>query len=119
MTFEVRTVVGSSFDFIVSSVSFESPFESADELEKKLRSLTRGNSTKRVLVDLLCSNGFEWNRFATYSFNNSRFGNDIEVINEDDVPLSLLVAQEKFYKSHPEYLTSSILTPTQISHFLQ
>lgn len=119
MTFKIRSVVDSVFDFVVCSVSYESPFESADMLERELRSLATGSSTKKVLVDLLCANGLERNRFATFSFNNNHFGDDITVINEQELPSCVLVEQEKFYRSHPEYLRSSILTSTQISRFLQ
>ncbi|EOX4467705.1 type II toxin-antitoxin system RnlB family antitoxin [Vibrio alginolyticus] len=108
MNYHLRTLGNK---LVVSSVCYESPLHNLPELAKTIKSI---NFHGEVVFDLLCVNGLSRNRFVSMLFDSSFDRSSKRPLSSNE----LEVAQSKFYKSHPDFLYSSVLPKEQISCFL-
>jgi hypothetical protein len=94
---------------VVTATSYESPLSSLSIIASEMRN-TYHASKEIVLFDLLCSNGKEWNRFASMNYNGTNFEkNTFNIVSVCDIPADLIETQTRFFEVHPEYLLDSVL----------
>ncbi len=105
MNYHLRHALGM---FVVSSTSFVSPLENAQSIMNELKSKQYEG---KVLFDLLCVNGNEYNRFMTISFVDDKFDfSSLCVLT--DLNDYLIDSQDDFYRMNNLFLTNSVLTET-------
>lgn len=94
---------------VVTATSYENPLSSLSIIASEMRN-TYHASKEIVLFDLLCSNGKEWNRFASINYNGTDFEkNTFNIVSVCDIPADLIETQTRFFEVHPEYLLDSVL----------
>ncbi|WP_447079541.1 type II toxin-antitoxin system RnlB family antitoxin [Vibrio alginolyticus] len=94
---------------VVTATSYESPMSRLSEVSNSLRR-ELGKQPSLVIFDLLCSNGDEWNRFASMLFDGTKLiRNSFKVIEPDLIDSELLASQSSYFHSHPQFLTASVL----------
>lgn len=118
--FEITGVnVSGSLKAVVMATGYENPLSSVNEIETKLTDLLGQKANGEILFDLLCSNGPEWNRFVTLQM---KFGcillNTAQIVDEQDIPASVLSKLTFTLRHHPEYLEASVLTPDDVRQVL-
>ncbi|WP_411829495.1 type II toxin-antitoxin system RnlB family antitoxin [Pseudomonas shirazica] len=108
--FDIRRLeTGAGVMTVVTATSYENPLSSLSIIAKEMRN-SRHSSKEVVIFDLLCSNGEEWNRFASMSYNGTDFEkNTFNIISKSDIPADLVETQSHFFQTHPEYLLDSVM----------
>ncbi|WP_098466049.1 type II toxin-antitoxin system RnlB family antitoxin [Pseudomonas lurida] len=95
---------------VVTATSYENPLASLPIIASEMRN-TCHSSKEIVLFDLLCSNGEEWNRFASMNYNGTEFEkNTLHIISKCAIPADFIETQSRFFDKHPEYLLDSVLS---------
>lgn len=85
----------SHYAAVVIATDYQNPLQ---ELSSVMDALQKKEVSGEILFDLLCSNGAEWNRFASMQFNGQAFERKtFQVVDPDNMPCSLL-------KEHGELL---------------
>ncbi|ABV86604.1 type II toxin-antitoxin system RnlB family antitoxin [Shewanella pealeana] len=101
---------------IVTAISYESPLSLISEIEQELSSLFGSDFFGEVIFDLLCSNGFEWNRFMSMEFEGSALKrSSARIMDESELSPLLIELQSQLFASKPEYLVDTILTSQEIA----
>ncbi|HEQ1856698.1 TPA: type II toxin-antitoxin system RnlB family antitoxin [Providencia alcalifaciens] len=118
--FEITKVnVSGSLKAVVMATSYENPLSSVNEIEMKLTDLLGQCENGKILFDLLCSNGPEWNRFVTLEIKLGRIMLDsAQIIDQKEVPAQILSKLTFILRNHPEYLEASILTLDDVRQVL-
>lgn len=102
---------------IITAISYESPLSLISEIEQELTSLLGNDFFGEVIFDLLCSNGFEWNRFMSMEFEGSALKrSSARVLDESELSPLLINLQSQLFASKPEYLVDTILTSQDIAY---
>lgn len=101
---------------IVTAISYESPLSLISEIEQELSTLLGSDFFGEVIFDLLCSNGFEWNRFMSMEFEGSALKrSSARIMDESELSPFLIDLQSQLFASKPEYLVDTILTSQEIN----
>lgn len=101
------------------ATGYENPLSSVNEIEAKLTDLLGQNENGKILFDLLCANGLEWNRFVTLEMKYGRIMLDsAKIIDEQEIPAQILSKLTFTLLNHPEYLEASVLTPDDVRQVL-
>jgi len=118
--FEITGVnVSDSLKAVVMATGYENPLSSVNEIETKLTDLLGQNENGKILFDLLCANGLEWNRFVTLEIKYGRIMLDsAKIIDEQEIPAQILNKLTFTLLHHPEYLEASVLTPDDVRQVL-
>lgn len=118
--FEITGVnVSGSFKAVVMATGYENPLSSVNEIETKLTELLGQNENGKILFDLLCANGLEWNRFVTLEMKYGRIMLDsAKIIDVQEIPVQILSKLTFTLLNHPEYLEASVLTPDDVRQVL-
>ncbi|EMR3754805.1 MULTISPECIES: type II toxin-antitoxin system RnlB family antitoxin [Proteus] len=118
--FEITRVnVSGSLKAVVMATSYENPLSSVNEIEMKLTGLLGECENGKILFDLLCSNGPEWNRFVTLEIRLGRIMLDsAQIIDQKEIPAQILSKLTFILQNHPEYLEASVLTPDDVRQVL-
>lgn len=97
------------YSAIIYSVSYLSPLEEISQISKDLKKKLKNGDY--VLLDLLLSNGDNFNRFAEFCYD----GSDIKVseISLTDVSGDELKALNQYYKGRVKELNNSVLSPKE------
>ncbi|MFM4777043.1 type II toxin-antitoxin system RnlB family antitoxin [Aeromonas veronii] len=86
----------SHYAAIVIAADYHNPLQ---ELPSVMDALRKKEISGEILFDLLCSNGAEWNRFASMHFNGQAFERrTFQVIDSDNMPCSLLEVHGELLK---------------------
>ncbi|RYM59473.1 hypothetical protein BSQ98_21155 [Serratia liquefaciens] len=111
--FEIRRFYDKKYQMIVVATGYSNPLSCLSAVAKRLESEAfKGD----VLFDLLCSNGFESNRFASISFDGKSFArNTFSVIDEHNLPNELVKKQNTFLSEHSDFLSNSVLSRNEVS----
>ncbi|MED4990887.1 type II toxin-antitoxin system RnlB family antitoxin [Parageobacillus toebii] len=92
------------YPFIIFSISYISPLEEIDLIEKELKCRYKG----KILFDLLLSNGISTNRYLEAEFNGENFIlSSFKPLIQVDYTIKERAAI--FYREHAEYLKNSVL----------
>lgn len=107
--YELLALEGSPYSLMILSVSYISPTEHLDCLEKDLAAQDfRG----KVIFDFLLANGNNFNRFAEAYFNGSKF--DLMSFSVVNPKAQIRQSSLDFYRKHLELLDQSVLSkPTK------
>lgn len=70
-----------------------------------------------VVFDLLSCNGLSSNRFVKLFYDGSKFDRSTFCV-VNNVDKNLLNQQDEFFRAHPQLLISSVLSRTEVDHFL-
>ncbi|EOI5719969.1 TPA: type II toxin-antitoxin system RnlB family antitoxin [Klebsiella pneumoniae] len=118
--FEITGVnVSGSLKAVVMATGYENPLSSVNEIETKLTDLLGQNENGKILFDLLCANGLEWNRFVTLEMKYGRIMLDsAKIIDVQEIPAQILSKLTFTLLNHPEYLEASVLTPDDVRQVL-
>ncbi len=118
--FEITGVnVTGSLKAVVMATSYENPLSSVNEIESKLTDLLGQNENGKILFDLLCANGPEWNRFVTLDMKYGHLMLDsAKIIDEQEIPAKVRNKIIFTLRNNPEYLEASILTPDDVRQIL-
>lgn len=118
--FEITGVnVSGSLKAVVMATGYENPLSSVNEIETKLTELLGQNENGKILFDLLCANGLEWNRFVTLEMKYGRIMLDsAKIIDVQEIPVQILSKLTFTLLNHPEYLEASVLTPDDVRQVL-
>lgn len=118
--FEITGVnVSGSLKAVVMATGYENPLSSVNEIETKLTDLLGQNENGKILFDLLCANGLEWNRFVTLEMKYGRIMLDsAKIIDVQEIPAKILSKLTFTLLNHPEYLEASVLTPDDVRQVL-
>ena len=118
--FEITGVnVSGSLKAVVMATGYENPLSSVNEIETKLTDLLGQNENGKILFDLLCANGLEWNRFFTLEMKYGRIMLDsAKIIDVQEIPAQILSKLTFTLLNHPEYLEASVLTPDDVRQVL-
>lgn len=85
--YSIRTTDDKHFAAVIVAMGYQSPLEHLPSIVKELH---EKSISGEVLFDLLCSNGYEWNRFASMRFNGQNFERKtFQVIDSNKVSCSL------------------------------
>ncbi|AWC81882.1 hypothetical protein C3R43_24135 [Serratia marcescens] len=111
--FEIRRFYDKKYQIIVVATSYNNPLSCLNIVAQRLEDEAfRGD----VLFDLLCSNGFESNRFASINFDGKSFSKDtFSILDEHNLPSDLVKKQNTFISEHADFLSNSILTSIEVS----
>ncbi|WP_335928614.1 type II toxin-antitoxin system RnlB family antitoxin [Vibrio parahaemolyticus] len=100
---------------IVTAIGYENPLSALNEVELELKSAIDPILNGRVLFDLACSNGFEWNRFMSLDFENGLFKiNSAKVIDSDELAQELIEQQSDLLISNIEYSQNAVFTQDEL-----
>ncbi|GIC14275.1 Hypothetical protein VCSRO98_2161 [Vibrio cholerae] len=103
----------SELGLVVSSISYESPLQDLPEIELCLKS---ERYVGDVVFDLLCSNGNEFNRFVTMTFDGSSFNRrTLNILSNP--PKELLSRQNRFYCQNKFHISNSVLSSSSRSAY--
>ena len=118
--FEITGVnISGSLKAVVMATGYENPLSSDNEGEMKLTDLLGQDKSGKILFDLLCANGPEWNRFVTLEMKHGRIIlNSAKIIDEHEIPAQVLSKLTFTLRNHPEYLEASVLTPDDVRQVL-
>ncbi|WGA71694.1 type II toxin-antitoxin system RnlB family antitoxin [Enterobacter hormaechei] len=118
--FEITGVnVSGSLKAVVMATGYENPLSSVNEIETKLTDLLGQNENGKILFDLLCANGLEWNRFVTLEMKYGRIMLDsAKIIDVQEIPAQILSKLTFTLLNHPEYLEASVLTHDDVRQVL-
>lgn len=105
--FEISFAVGNGNTCMVFSVNYRSPLEFINEIELELRSTPL---CRKVVFDLLLSNGATSNRYFEAYFNGNSL---IDIKKCDNVAIEIKEASSCFYEKHPALLENSVLVSQQ------
>jgi len=118
--FEITGVnVSGSLKAVIMATGYENPLSSVNEIETKLTDLLGQYENGKILFDLLCANGPEWNRFVTLEMRCGRIMLDsAKIIDQQEIPAQVLSKLTFTLRKHPEYLEASVLTPDDVRQVL-
>ncbi|RZR08148.1 type II toxin-antitoxin system RnlB family antitoxin [Vibrio vulnificus] len=103
---------------IVTAISYENPLSELNEVELMLKSTIAPITNGRILFDLACSNGFEWNRFMSLEFENGLLQlSSAKIIDSDEVAQELLEQQSHLFMSNVEYTQNAVFTQDELFSF--
>lgn len=97
------------YSAVIYPVSYINPLEEINQISKDIKNnLKRGDC---VLLDLLLSNGDNFNRFAEFYYN----GNEVEMssVSVIDVSNDELQMLNQYYKGRVKELSNSVLSPKE------
>ena len=92
---------------LIFSVDYRSPLEFIEDIENELRSVSL---CKKIIFDLLLSNGMNSNRYFEAYFDGCRL---INIKKCKEVHIEVKDASVRFYKKYPSLLDNSVLVNQQ------
>lgn len=97
------------YSAVIYPVSYMSPLEEISQISKDLKKKLKCGDC--VLLDLLLSNGDNFNRFAEFCYD----GNDIKMSSVSVIEISgdELNILNQYYKGRVKELSNSVLTPQE------
>lgn len=113
--FSVRNLQRDKYLAVVTATSYENPLSVISEVTECLIEKVGAKNKGEIFFDLLCSNGMEWNRFLSMSFDGkSLLVDTARVVSSADVEQHIKDGQTAFFKHSRHILYNSILTSDQI-----
>ncbi len=104
---------------IVTASSYENPMSFISDIEEQLSLQLDNCSNTKIIFDLLCSNGFESNRFVSMRYESRHLKRDsFKVVSLNELDSKIVKTQSMFFKHKPELLQDSVLTQEEIHNFL-
>lgn len=98
---------GNQYAAVVIAADYQNPLQ---ELSSVVDELRKKEISGEILFDLLCSNGEEWNRFASMKFNGCMFERKtFQIIDFESIPCSLLKEHSELFKQQ-SWMHSSVLS---------
>jgi len=84
---------------MIINKTHDNPISYLPVIEEELGKL---NFSRKIIFDLLLSNGYSSNRFVEANVNEAKFDrHSMRVIDTSNVDKDVTVEADKFYKSHP------------------
>lgn len=93
---------------VVIATSYITPLQHLPKIEKMLQDIDAKSDI--IFFDLLCSNGYEWNRFGSMEYDGQKFiRNTFKIIKQHNVDLDLIKEVDCYYSEHPHLIKNSVL----------
>ncbi|WP_129638888.1 type II toxin-antitoxin system RnlB family antitoxin [Rahnella variigena] len=112
--FEIRQLDDNRNILIVVATGYYNPLSCLKKVAERLEDEAfKGD----ILFDLLCSNGFESNRFAIMAFDGKSFlRNTFRIVDEDLLPHGFVKKQNAFFAQNSFLLSNSVLSHRDVTN---